>query len=105
NKRRDLPKVSRLRIQHRRATALRFYLERLLRLVRRSSQDRNLQRGSIEEKVCAGGNGLRAVGNRAAAPSVHAAHHRGALVAARSRKRIDSVRAASQKARVERCRS
>jgi len=83
------------RVQHRRATALRFYLERLLRLVRRSGEDRNLQRRRIEEKIRAGGDGLRLVRNARFVASVHAAQHRGALVAARSREGIDSICAAS----------
>src|SRR5207248_9853612 len=68
--RRSSDLLSRISIQHRCPTPLRFYLERLLRLVRRGSKDRNLQRRRREEELSARGDGLRFVRNCAVAASI-----------------------------------
>ncbi len=83
---------SEYRIQHRRPASLRFFLERLLRLVCGGGENGNLQRRRGEEKGGAGSDGFCPLGVPETASSVHATHYRRTLVAARSGQRVDPVR-------------
>ena len=74
-----------------RTAALRLCLERLLRLVCRSGEDGNFRQRRGAEEICAGSHGFCSFRDLAIAASLHAAHHRGALVTAGSRRSLDSI--------------
>src|SRR6266436_8130051 len=80
-------------------------MERLLRLVRRGSENGNLQRGRNQKEIGACCDGFRFIGGCALAAPLHAAHYGRALVAAGVWERLHSVRPSAKKDRVGRRRS
>src|SRR5439155_3547074 len=93
--RRNRCRLSQLSIQCSRTTPLRLFLERLLRSVCRIGENGNLRRRHGTEEIRVGRDGHCALNVSALASSVHAAHHRGALVGARFGEWFNSIRVAA----------